>query len=257
MGKFVDLTGQRFGRLVVINLLTSKGAKRHKWLCKCDCGNECAVLGYNLVGGRTKSCGCLRKEVASQLSKSKARLSKSKARKITYSFYEDYIIGDDGRGHQFMIDNDDFDRIKERHWTYNGRYWSTYIKIDDKRTQVTMHTFIIQPKDGYVIDHADRNRSNNRKYNLRYATVSQNSMNSTLRKNNSGITGVMLDKRRNKWRAVIKLNQKSIWLGGYADKDDAIKARLLAEAKYFGDFAPQRHLFKQYGIEVDNEEQAN
>ena len=53
------------------------------------------------------------------------------------------------------------------------------------------------------------------------------------------------------------LNQKSIWLGEYVDKDDAIKARLLAEVKYFGDFAPQRHLFRQYGIEVDNEEQAN
>ena len=242
MGKFVDLTGQRFGRLVVIKLLTSKGTKRLKWLCKCDCGNECVVLGHNLVGGHTKSCGCLRKE---------------KTRKITYSFYEDYIIGDDGCGHQFMIDNDDFDRIKERHWTYSEGYWSTYIKIDDKGMRVGMHTFIIQPKDGYVIDHADRNRSNNRKYNLRQATVSQNSMNKTLRKNNSGITGVRLDKRRNKWRASITLNQKFIWLGEYADKDDAIKARLLAEAKYFGDFAPQRHLFKQYGIEVDNEEQAN
>ena len=242
MGKFVDLTGQRFGRLVAIKLLTSKDAKRLKWLCKCDCGKECVVLGHNLVGGHTKSCGCLRKE---------------KARKITYSFYEDYIIGDDGCGHQFMIDNDDFDRIKERHWTYSEGYWSTYIKIDDKGTRVGMHTFIIQPKDGYVIDHADRNRSNNRKYNLRQATVSQNSMNKTLRKNNSGITGVGLDKRCNKWRAVITLNQKFIWLGEYADKDDAIKARLLAEAKYFGDFAPQRHLFKQYGIEVDNEEQAN
>ena len=64
MGKFVDLTGQRFGRLVVINLLTSKDAKRLKWLCKCDCGNECVVLGHNLVGGHTKSCGCLRKEKA-------------------------------------------------------------------------------------------------------------------------------------------------------------------------------------------------
>ena len=242
MGKFVDLTGQRFGRLVVIKLLTSKGTKRLKWLCKCDCGNECVVLGHNLVGGHTKSCGCLRKE---------------KTRKITYSFYEDYIIGDDGCGHQFMIDNDDFDRIKERHWTYSEGYWSTYIKIDDKGTRVGMHTFIIQPKDGYVIDHVDRNRSNNRKYNLRQATVSQNSMNKTLRKNNSGITGVRLDKRCNKWRAVITLNQKFIWLGEYTDKDDAIKARLLAEAKYFGDFAPQRHLFEQYGIEVDNEEQAN
>ena len=242
MGKFVDLTGQRFGRLVVINLLTSKDAKRLKWLCKCDCGNECVVLGHNLVGGHTKSCGCLRKE---------------KARKITYSFYEDYIIGDDGCGHQFMIDNDDFDRIKERHWIYSEGYWYTYIRIGDKKMQLGMHNFIMPPKDGCIIDHADRNRSNNRKYNLRQATVSQNSMNKTLRKNNSGITGVRLDKRCNKWRAVITLNQKFIWLGEYADKDDAIKARLLAEAKYFGDFAPQRHLFKQYGIEVDNEEQAN
>ena len=250
MGKFVDLTGQRFGRLVVIKLSTPKGEKRPKWLCKCDCGNECAVLGYNLVRGFTKSCGCLRKEMTSQI-------SKSKARKITYSFYEDYIIGDDGCGHQFMIDNDDFDRIKERHWTYSEGYWSTYIKIDGKRMRVGMHTFIMQPKDGYVIDHVDRNRSNNRKYNLRQATVSQNSMNRTFKKNNSGITGVRLDKKCNKWRAVITLNQKSIWLGEYADKDDAIKARLLAEAKYFGDFAPQHHLFEQYGIEVDNEEQAN
>ena len=156
-----------------------------------------------------------------------------------------------------MIDNDDFDRIKERHWTYSGGYWFTYIRIGDKKMLLGMHNFIMPPKDGYIIDHVDRNKSNNRKHNLRQATASQNSMNRTLRKNNSGITGVRLDKRRNKWRASITLNQKFIWLGEYADKDDAIKARLLAEAKYFGDFAPQRHLFKQYGIEVDNEEQAN
>ena len=148
-------------------------------------------------------------------------------------------------------------KIKERHWTYAEGYWSTCIKIDNKKTQIRMHNFIIQSKDGYVIDHADKNKSNNRKSNLRQATVSQNGMNSKLRKNISGITGVRLDKRCNKWCATITLNQKSIWLGEYADKDDAIKARLLAEAKYFGDFAPQHHLFEQYGIEVDNEEQAN
>lgn len=250
MSKFVDLTGQRFGRLVVIKLSTPKGTKHHKWLCKCDCGNECTVSRDNLISGITKSCGCLRKEVTSQL-------SKSKARKIAYSFYEDYVIGDDGCGHQFMIDVDDYEKIKERHWTYAEGYWSTCIKIDNKKTQIRMHNFIIQTKDGYVIDHADKNKSNNRKSNLRQATVSQNGMNSKLRKNISGITGVRLDKRCNKWCATITLNQKSIWLGEYADKDDAIKARLLAEAKYFGDFAPQHHLFEQYGIEVDNEEQAN
>ena len=41
-------------------------------------------------------------------------------------------------------------------------------------------------------------------------------------------------------------------LGRFSDKEDAIKARLQAEAKYFKEFAPQRHLFKQYGILEDN-----
>ena len=40
----------------------------------------------------------------------------------------------------------------------------------------------------------------------------------------------------------------SSYLGSFSNKDDAIKARLNAEAKYFGKFAPQRHLFEQYGI---------
>lgn len=41
-------------------------------------------------------------------------------------------------------------------------------------------------------------------------------------------------------------------LGSFSDKEDAIKARLQAEAKYFKKFAPQRHLFKQYGILEDD-----
>ena len=63
MGKFVDLTGQRFGRLVAIKLLTSKGAKRPKWLCKCDCGGYVTTIGKSLRNGDCTSCGCHRKEV--------------------------------------------------------------------------------------------------------------------------------------------------------------------------------------------------
>ena len=63
MSNLIDLTGQRFGKLVVIKLSTPKGTKHHKWLCKCDCGNECTVSRDNLISGITKSCGCLRKEV--------------------------------------------------------------------------------------------------------------------------------------------------------------------------------------------------
>lgn len=53
--------------------------------------------------------------------------------------------------------------------------------------------------------------------------------------------------------AQIKYNYKRIFLGYYDDIEDAIRARLKAELKYFGkEFAPQRHLFKEYGIKEEN-----
>ena len=60
MGKFIDLTGQRFGRLVVKELVPSDGRKGTFWLCQCDCGNTTVVAGQELRRGGTKSCGCLK-----------------------------------------------------------------------------------------------------------------------------------------------------------------------------------------------------
>lgn len=62
--KTMDLTGQRFGRLLVIKRNGTKGNKS-TWLCKCDCGNSTLVTGSNLKAGTTKSCGCYRREYTS------------------------------------------------------------------------------------------------------------------------------------------------------------------------------------------------
>lgn len=61
MGKLIDLTGQRFGRLVVLKRAVSDnhGAK---WFCRCDCGNTLSVRAYALRSGHTVSCGCYRLE---------------------------------------------------------------------------------------------------------------------------------------------------------------------------------------------------
>lgn len=56
-----DLTGQRFGRLVVTGL--SHVSQRSYWRCICDCGNPCVVCGSKLINGNTKSCGCLKKSI--------------------------------------------------------------------------------------------------------------------------------------------------------------------------------------------------
>lgn len=65
-GRFVDLTGEKFGKLTVV------GRVKSMWLCKCDCGRQCEVRSDSLKNGNTKSCGCLRssKTVLSRTQKS-------------------------------------------------------------------------------------------------------------------------------------------------------------------------------------------
>ncbi len=70
---FLDIKGQRFGRLVVIAVdhkeRDNSGNTTIVWRCKCDCGNEIAVSGVALRGGSTKSCGCLQAEQSAQRAK--------------------------------------------------------------------------------------------------------------------------------------------------------------------------------------------
>lgn len=63
MAKLIDLTGQRFGRLVVIERAENAKNGKAKWLCLCDCGNNTIVLGTHLNSGHTQSCGCIHSEV--------------------------------------------------------------------------------------------------------------------------------------------------------------------------------------------------
>ena len=58
MPKALDLTGQRFGKLVAISKAPSRSGKTY-WLCQCDCGNQKEIQTNHLTTGATQSCGCL------------------------------------------------------------------------------------------------------------------------------------------------------------------------------------------------------
>lgn len=64
--KAKDLTGQRFGRLVVLwraaNVAEPSGATRSAWMCRCDCGEGRVVIAHSLTRGLTRSCGCMMRE---------------------------------------------------------------------------------------------------------------------------------------------------------------------------------------------------
>lgn len=62
-GKFIDLTGQRFGRLTVVELYGKNKYKNILWKCVCDCGNEKITTTGQLVQGKTSSCGCFARDI--------------------------------------------------------------------------------------------------------------------------------------------------------------------------------------------------
>lgn len=85
MGNFIDLTGNRYGRLTVIERV--QNAKRTKWRCKCDCGNIKEVYSFNLMAGKIKSCGCLRQETAAILASNLSRTTHSQSKTPMYKVW--------------------------------------------------------------------------------------------------------------------------------------------------------------------------
>ena len=68
MGRFKDIAGERYGRLVARKRISKQVGKRKMsyWICDCDCGNKTTVQLTHLTSGDTKSCGCLSAELASK-----------------------------------------------------------------------------------------------------------------------------------------------------------------------------------------------
>jgi len=85
----IDLTGQRFGRLVVVSLEKSPRSRPH-WRCVCDCGEQRVVYGYSLTSGRTVSCGCFKVAFATLLNLSHGH-TRGRSQSPEYSVWEAMI----------------------------------------------------------------------------------------------------------------------------------------------------------------------
>lgn len=68
MARLKDLTGMRFGRLVVLERAENINNKT-MWLCQCDCGNKKTIEAHSLKIGETRSCGCLQREIQGNLAR--------------------------------------------------------------------------------------------------------------------------------------------------------------------------------------------
>lgn len=226
-----DLTGQKFGKLIVLRQVgdytTPQGKCQSQWLCKCDCGNEIVVRGYSLTRKRnsTQSCGCIQKEVASKILK----------KYNTYDLSGEYGIGYTSKKEPFYFDLEDYEKIKDYCWFIDDRGYVVTHTLNNKST-IGMHKLLFP--DSQYVDHIKHVNHDNRKSQLRTCTNQQNSMNKSLQNNNkSGVTGVYWSNSKNKWIAQIHLNKKHIHLGCFTNFDDAVKIRKEAEEKYFGEYS--------------------
>ena len=240
-----DLTGLQFGRWTVLEqaedyIYPSTQIHTAQWRCQCSCDAKTTrdVPASRLLNGRSKSCGCLGKELASK------RLRKT----------NQYDLGGDigvewttNTNLEFYFDLKNFDKIKNYCWVSHKHGNALRLVAVDTETgkQVKMHQIL-----GFTnYDHIDRNELNNLESNLRPCTRSQNSQNLSIStRNNSGVIGVWWMQKENMWGANIQVDNKRYNLGIFKDKKDAIIARLKAEKEHCKEFAPQKHLFEEYNI---------
>lgn len=124
----------------------------------------------------------------------------------------------------------------------NGYPYSSFSK-NGKGKRLQIHrlvalAFIPNTDNKQFVDHIDQDKSNNRVSNLRWASRSENYMNRTKYKcNKSGYKGVFFSKSKNKYRAEIRLNKKSIFIGYYESKEEAAIAYNEKARELFGEYA--------------------
>ena len=219
------------------------GKHEAKWLCRCNCEKHTVfeVLGYSIKDGSIKSCGCLKIERTKECCK----------KYNTYKFDKAYGIGIASNcDEEFYFDLEDYDKIKQYCWYKDT---TGYMKTRTPENKwIHMHRLITDNKYE-LVDHINHNQLDNRKCNLRDATKRVNILNrlDVISTNKSRFTGVYWDNTRQRWVANICVGNKNYYLGSFINKEDAIITRLKAEKEHFGDFAPQRHLFEEYGVVIE------
>lgn len=206
----LDLTGERFGRLVALqfhDFYYMPSTRMRRWWCRCDCGTELPVLVGSLRDGNTQSCGCYNLDRLSD--RATHGLSGTPVHKVwkgmlqrcsnpAYTQYKDY----GGRG----ITVCDRWRIFERFFEDMGD----------------------RPSNKHTLERVE-NSGNYTPDNCAWVTRTVQNRNQRMREDNkSGVGGVGFHLRIKKWQAFMSQNGKRIHLGYYDTIEEAAQARKTA-----------------------------
>lgn len=127
----VDLKGQRFGRLTVVEraddyVYPSSHKHAARWKCLCDCGKYKIIRESSLKSGNTTSCGCYRNDQVTVANK----IHNKKFNRYIEKDY--YIIGYDINNKEFYCDKDDFEKIRNMSWHFDDKWYAVIGKDREK-----------------------------------------------------------------------------------------------------------------------------
>ena len=215
MGKFVDLTGKRFNRLLVIKKTTKNSDNRWLWECVCDCGKTCYRTRSSLIRKDTsvKSCGCYIYDFA------KTRRIQNKIIKHD-NYFE--IVTNKG---SIFVDNSDYDKVNNYHWRIHKNYATAIVWSDGKHKSIWMHKLITGPiEKGFDVDHINRNTLDNRNINLRVVKHYQNKQNVKLNENNtSGFRNISYNKKTGKYFVSFRYKTKQYSVGCFKTIEKSVE----------------------------------
>ena len=142
-----DLTGKTFGKLTVIERAQPNKQKRTRWHCECECGNAVVVSDWNLVSGLTKSCGCLRRETASEMHK------KSHGEASFNALFSTYKRHANAQNVAFELSEDEFRQLISSDCFYCGSAPSNVFKNKSGNGDLIYNGIDrLDPTKGFVID---------------------------------------------------------------------------------------------------------
>ena len=217
MKNIQDLINKRFNKWTVLEFdnENSKKGGPYYWICKCDCGTVRSVLSTSLTLNRSKSCGCLNKELKINSNRIEFDINQG-CFKVFFSKCDEY----------FLCDTEDRDIVEKYTWYKdNYGYVRTKIYYNNKIIMPRFHRLVMEKYYGdlsnYVIDHCNHNKIDNRKYNLRICTTLENNINKRPY-SNTGEKYISYIKIKNKY--VVQFNSYNV-RSSFDTLDEAISFR--------------------------------
>lgn len=228
MGKAIDLTSQRFDRLVVVSKTEKRFRGHIVWHCKCDCGNEIDVPAIRLTKKNTRSCGCLLKETASKKGKQKkVDLTNKRFGRLLV------LYPTDKRESGFIIWKCKCDCGNETEVSSHNLASGNTISCGCYRIETALekeHLLREYKKESYI-------------FNTRLDMVK--SGRNPNKNSSTGHLGVHKRRKDSKYVAIIRFQKKKYYLGSYYEIEGAIEARKTAENNLYGDFLKWYEEFKK------------